>query len=147
MIIDDIKNCSDYYLFHESFKLAFDFLLNRNLDEIEDGKVDLLGERVFAIISSIDGQEKSSNFEVHNEYIDIHYVIKGVDRMGYKLRTDCSHPRGEFDLKNDYLLYDDEVNNIINLKKDSFAICFPKDAHAPVFKVRNLKKVVLKIKV
>jgi len=92
MIIDDMKNCSDYYLLHENFKLAFDFLLNVNLDKIEDGKVELLDKRVFAIISSVDGQDKSSKFEAHNEYIDIHYVIEGVDRMGYKPRMDCSQP-------------------------------------------------------
>lgn len=146
MILDEIKYCSKYNKLHPNFKLAFDFITNNNLAELEDGKVEILNDAVFAIISTIEKNGEPSKFEVHDAYIDIQYVIEGLDRIGYKTRKDCKQSCGDFDVDNDYLLFDDEVNNVFDLPKQSFAILYPNDAHAPLYKVNSLKKVVIKVR-
>jgi biofilm protein TabA len=61
---------------------VIDFLRDRNLEMIEPGKYPIAGEDVFAIITEPAAKElDSAGFERHRNYIDLHYVIKGEEKI------------------------------------------------------------------
>ena len=78
-------------------------------------------------------------FEAHRKYIDLHYIIDGVEQFGYA-NIDTLTPAGEYNEADDYILLCGEVNRI-TLSNGDFVIAFPEDAHIPALKYKNSEKV------
>ena len=150
MIFDRLNNSKQYEVLGERFKSAFDFLKNNNLAELKDGKYNIEGENIYANVQTLitkDKQEKK--WEVHREYIDIQYVIKGKEAMGYGILEDfsCDIPYNkEKDIE---FLKTKKEYNYVNVKAGDFVIFYPNDVHAPMLCVdgsEEIKKVIVKIK-
>ncbi len=148
MILDDLINCNRYANQHPLFSKAFDFLLSPNLDKLENGKHEIDSDNIFAIISR-NGNSISENpkMESHKKYIDIHFVLKGYDRVGWKTISDCEGSIGTFNVEDDYILYHENDYLTMNLSKNKFLIVYPEDVHVPLLETIDLFKIVLKIKV
>ena len=146
MIIDQLTNGFKYF---ESslFKKAFDYLVSCNFDTMNNGKLDIFGDDLFAIVSRNGDGKNNSKLEVHRKYIDIHYVVSGYDTIGWKFLQECKYPINDFDEKNDYQLFDDLDFNLIQLKASQFCVLFPNEAHAPLIETVGLNKIVLKLKI
>lgn len=147
MIIDNINNSDCYTALHPNLKLGFDFIHSFNPSKFEDGKHSIKGEEVFAIISKLNDFKPNDKLEVHNQYIDLQFIVNGSDYIGWKERAKCSLNEGLFNDEHDYLLYSDKPEFSFTLNKNCFAIFFPNDAHAPLMKNNNMLKIVVKIKV
>ncbi|OQY39136.1 MAG: hypothetical protein B6226_02415, partial [Candidatus Cloacimonetes bacterium 4572_65] len=50
MILDNLENSVRYNDLHQGFKKAFDFLKREDLTTLPSGKIELDGDKVFAII-------------------------------------------------------------------------------------------------
>ena len=58
-------------------------------------------------------------------------------------------PSKEYDIDNDYTLYDDTCS-FVKITQTQFAVLFPEDLHKPGIKINvptKVKKVVMKVKV
>jgi YhcH/YjgK/YiaL family protein len=82
--------------------------------------------------------------ECHRRYIDIQYVLEGIDEMGWKARTDCHAPVSEYSDERDIQFFHDTPTTWIATPPHSFCIFFPEDAHAPLVSETLVRKVIFK---
>ena len=148
MILDTLANADRYIHVHKGFDVAFAFLRNANLAELPAGRNELLGDWVFVVVVEGDGRGKDgAKLEAHRKYIDIQYMVSGVDAMGWKPTAACTRPEGEFDEAKDVVLFADDAEAWVDVHPGAFAIFFPEDAHAPMAGEGAMRKVVVKIAV
>jgi biofilm protein TabA len=145
MIIDDLAN-SDKYREHPSFGIAFDFLKNSDLASLSNGRTDLAGDDVFALVSRNGTTFNGAKLEVHRAYLDIHYIVSGSDTIGWKYLPDCQAPIEHFREKEDYQLFGDTDYMRFELGQNKFMVVYPSDAHAPCIETSELFKIVIKIR-
>lgn len=152
MIVDTVQNSDKYYSIHPLFPKAFDYI-RRNwaeLPKIEDGKYDIDGDKLRAIISNKKGMtaaESIAKFECHNNHVDIQLCIHGKEQMGWKPREKCKTEKGGYNEEKDVQLYADEPDTYFELTDGQFAIFFPEDVHAPMIGNDAIKKLVIKVKI
>ena len=148
MIVDDLSQANKYEVLHPRFKQAFEFLTSNNLEALALGKHIIDGENLFVIVvneEAVPMLESTSQFECHNQYIDIQYVFGGVETVGYKHRATCVEPRGEYSTEKDVLFYEDAPDFFFKLFPGQFGIYFPNDVHAPMIGEGKIRKVVIKV--
>jgi len=148
MIVDDLSQANKYEALHPRFKQAFEFLTSNNLEALSLGKHTIEGDNLFAIVvneEAVPILESTSQFECHNQYIDIQYVFGGVETIGYKHRETCLEPRGEYNAEKDVLFYEDAPDFFFKLFPGQFGIYFPSDVHAPMIGEGKIRKVVIKV--
>lgn len=150
MIIDTLQNAPKYFSIHPLFKKAFEYISKTDLNTIEMGKYEIDGDNIRAIFSNKKGMtaaESVSKFECHNKHIDIQLCINGVEGFGWKPRSACTLPNGEFNEEKDVQLFKDAPDMYFQLSNGQFAILFPEDVHAPMIGNAEIKKLVIKVKV
>jgi YhcH/YjgK/YiaL family protein len=148
MIVDHIKNAPKYFKMHHLFEIAFNYLTNTDLVNLDSGKYSIQGNECFAIINKYKSKNISESFaESHKKYIDIQFVISGEENLGYGFINDFENLdyNSEYDLQKHHGTLD-----FISLKTEHFAILFPDDIHMPGIikeKAMDIIKVVIKIAV
>lgn len=148
MILDVLENAHRYRALNKGFTKAIEFLLRPDLKELPLEKYEIDGNRVYAMVSKNPGRRKEdAQLETHEKYIDIQLVLAGTDEMGWKPKSLCSQPVGEYDPKSDIQFFADEPDAWISTKCGAFAIFFPEDAHMPLISSGQLHKVVVKVAV
>jgi biofilm protein TabA len=148
MILDVLENGHRYLALHKGFAKAFEFLARPDLKELSVGKYEIDGERVYAMVFKDPGRKKEDALlETHEKYIDIQLVLAGPDVMGWKPKSLCDKPTGEYDQKSDLQFFTDEPDVWISTKSGAFVIFLPDDAHMPSISSGILHKVVVKVAV
>jgi biofilm protein TabA len=148
MILDVLKMANNYLALNENFSKAIEFLLRPDLKELPAGKYEIDGERVYAMVSKDLGRRKEGALlETHEKFIDIQLVLAGTDSMGWKPKSLCNKPFGEYDREGDIQYFADKPDTWISTKSGAFVIFFPEDAHMPLISSGQLHKVVVKIAV
>jgi YhcH/YjgK/YiaL family protein len=150
MVIDKLSEINKYASLHPRFAKAIDYIVTNNLLIAETGTVLVDGEDIKAIImegNCVSKEESLAGFECHNTYIDIQIVLKGVETVGWRARTSCSSPKGEYSEEKDVLFYADAPTLFFELHAGMFSIYFPEDVHAPMIGEGAIKKVVMKVRV
>jgi len=149
MIFDRLNNSKQYYILGDRIKKGFEFLLNNNLKNLADGKYIIDNDEIYANVQSLKTKPKEEQkWEVHRKYIDIQYVIKGREKMGYGILEDFKEIEIPYDDKKDVEFLQGEKYNYINVQEGDFVIFYPNDVHAPMLSVNediNIKKVIVKI--
>jgi YhcH/YjgK/YiaL family protein len=106
------------------------------------------GDRIYAIISKGPGRNRiQAMLEAHRKYIDIQYVISGIDEMGWKSLADCGLTSREYDKDKDVVFFKDAPVEWVKVRAGSFAVFFPQDAHAPLVGDGEIHKAVVKVAV
>ena len=149
MIIDTLTSAQKYYGLHKNFKVAFDYLTSTDLNAVEVGKFDI-ADGVMIIASDNEGktaQVATEKFECHNKNIDIQVCIRGNETIGWKPRTDCTQPKGDYNDEKDVLFFADTPDMYFNLKGGQFVIFYPEDVHAPMIGEGLIKKMVVKVRI
>jgi biofilm protein TabA len=150
MIVDNLSAASKYASLHPLFAKAFAYIASVNLATLEVGKFDIDGDNLRGIVSDKNGvlpEESTAKFECHNAHIDIQVCIHGRERIGWKPRSTCIAPRGEYNAEKDVLFYDDKPDMFFGLRDNQFAIFYPEDVHAPMIGEGPIKKLVIKVKI
>lgn len=152
MIFDTITNARRYEMINPGFKKAFAYLAQFD-PTTPDGRHDIDGDRVFALVQSYQTAEPSSkHFETHQRYIDVQYVVDGEELIpcipSSRLATAQS-----YDEARDLLLYTDCSPDSVAASEfgpGDFAIYFPEDAHKPGCirkQASSVRKIVIKVAV
>lgn len=145
MVLDNLNNSSKYDQLHPLFKRAFEFLKNFDPQKNPNGKHTIEGDQLFALISDHDDYVPNTKLEAHKRYIDIQYVYKGLDMIGWKETGNCTMPLAGFDTEKDFILYNDQPLFIFKLDANCFTVLWPDDAHAPLMGTAKMIKVVVKV--
>lgn len=147
MIIDKLENFNRYNSVHPLFNMVLNVL--NNFKNIEFGKEKIMiKEEDLYVIPFKPGNSNAINpkLEIHRKYIDIHFIISGTETCGWKPGENCSSPEGDFNYKDDYILFADLDYQRIVLQEKSFIIFFPGEAHVPCIETKELQKFILKVK-
>jgi YhcH/YjgK/YiaL family protein len=149
MIIDKLSNSILYSSLSERINKAFNYLQSTDFNVLPPGKYEIDGNNVFAILAEYQTKDGSEGKpESHKKYIDVQYVTKGSELIGYAplINQEISEPYKE---ENDIVFYKTKCS-FIELSEGMFAILFPDDVHLPGIKVNEksfVKKVVVKVKI
>jgi YhcH/YjgK/YiaL family protein len=148
MILDVLENAHRYLVVNKGFAKAIDFLLRPDLKELPVGTYGIDGERIYAMVSKDMGLKKENALlETHKQYIDIQLVLAGIDDIGWKPKSLCKQPSGEYDQESDLQFFADKPNTWLSIENGEFAIFFPEDAHMPLISSGQIHKIVVKIAV
>lgn len=149
MIIDKLSNSHLYSGLGERINKAFKYLKETDFSKMELGKYEIDGDNIFALVNEYTTKDESEGkLEAHKKYIDVQFVAKGSELMGYA-------PLGnqkiidEYNEQNDITFFSGE-KSFTRVDEGMFAIFFPTDVHLPGIKVNKsayVKKVVIKVKV
>ncbi|HRW10897.1 MAG TPA: YhcH/YjgK/YiaL family protein [Caldilineaceae bacterium] len=127
---------------------GFNYLQQTNLAAVPAGTVQIDGDRVFAMIQEYNTKPRAQGFwESHRKYIDIQYVVSGVEHMGYVNIAQVTN--GAYDADKDLIVHEGSGSFIL-LPAGMFTLLFPNDVHMPQIAVDNphpVKKVVVKVAV
>ncbi|MCK0123828.1 YhcH/YjgK/YiaL family protein [Gelidibacter sp. F2691] len=149
MIVDKIENIGLYKGLHKGIDKALAYIKNTNFDALPVGKHEIDGDAVFAILKEYPTKPiEDQLMESHIKYIDVQYVIEGVEHMGVTMKSG-QDPKKAYDPEDDYMLFE-EPYDIITVKAGMYAIFFPDDIHMPEVTTgapSNVKKVVVKVKI
>lgn len=148
MIVDDITNFKKYLGLNKYFKKAFDFLIDFDVNSFDNGKLIIESDNLYAIVSKIgDSNLSEIKMESHQKYIDIHFVIKGNETLGWKSLNYCDEKIGDFNIEKDYILYQEKEFMKFTITKNKFVVFFPEDVHVPSIHTSDLIKIVMKVKI
>lgn len=149
MIFDKIENAHLYAKTHAGINKALNYLKNTNFLELANGKHEIEGDAIFAIVNEYETKKPEENLlESHIKYIDVQFIAQGVEQIGFTTFNN-QKPIKLYDSADDYMLFK-EPYNLITLNKGMFAIFYPDDIHIPGLMadtISKVKKVVVKVKV
>jgi len=116
----------------------------------EDGRVDIDGDRVYALVQSYETKTGSQvMFEGHRRYIDLQFVYEGEEMLGWA-PADLAEVTRPYDQERDMWLgsVPDGAWTPVRLSAGDIAVLYPTDAHAPMRAVGTsspVKKLVVKV--
>ncbi|WP_075590745.1 YhcH/YjgK/YiaL family protein [Labilibacter marinus] len=147
MILDSLDNVKHYRSLNERIKKGFEFLEEIDFETIEAGKYNVDGDDIFAIVSEYNTKEHpDAKPEAHERYLDIQYIVKGEEYIGYAPLED-QEVMVPYNVEKDVVFYHSELS-LMKMSEGMFALFFPTDVHAPNMKIEEskpVKKVVVKI--
>jgi biofilm protein TabA len=148
MILDTLKSADRYAGLHPGFAAAFEFLRRRDSASLPVGKRDVRGSQVYASVSEERGRGPGgAKLEAHRKYIDIQYVVSGIELIGWQNLADCGASGEGYSLEKDIEFFTARPDVWVRVSPGSFAIFFPEDAHAPLAGDGPIHKVVMKVAV
>jgi len=147
MYLAKLAHAKRIYPLNEQFEKIFDYLRNHDLLTMPLGRIELDGDAVFINNALEDAVSQASQvLEVHQQYLDIHILLEGHERIGWKALEDLSVLKQAYDAQKDFALYDEQPSTFVDLYPGDMAIVFPEDAHAPIIGEGKIRKAVVKIK-
>lgn len=149
MILDSVKSFEKYRTLVPGFDKVYDFIRKNNLNELEEGRHEIDGNRIYCTIAAgeLKGIElKDCPLEIHDSYIDIHFLIDGSETIGLKDRCLCDDSATKYDSDNDIAFLPDAPDNYVSLGTGNFIVVFPSDAHAPLMGEGQYRKAVFKVR-
>ena len=149
--IDRKEFAVSYFKNKARWEKAFTFLKTSDLSKLEVKRYDIDDDNLYASLSEyLTKNEEDARFEAHQKYIDIQYVINGIEQISItpmSLKKDIIIP---YDTAKDIEFM--TVTRCANMKAtpERFFIFFPDDIHRPGVKISEnsqVRKVVVKVKV
>lgn len=148
MLVEPLLFFPKFFSLHPLFRVAHEFLMRVKEQGIPEGTFPLENESIIAIVESRAGKTQTgARLEAHRKYIDIHYTLQGVDRIGWRPLALCSCIEQPYQSTTDKLFFRDHPSSWIDLHPELFAVFYPYDAHAPLCGSTHVKKIVVKVPV
>ncbi len=134
-------------ILHPLFKPLFDYVKSCDLFCAQLGRIELDGDNLYIMNSEVDAipQEKQV-LELHHQYIDVHILLEGRERIGWKAADDLTQEVKAYSSDGDCALYGDAPSMWVDLLPGQFVIVYPEDAHAPCIGEGKIRKLIAKVK-
>lgn len=147
VIFDKLEHCKTYAVVSENLNKGFDWLINTYTLDTPEGKYEIDGEKVYAIVTSYKTKPYSEGeFESHKKYLDIQYIPKGEEMICVTGLENLT-PKTDFDHEKDIVFYTGD-GDPVRLPEGYFMVLFPQDGHKPGIMTGSerlgVKKVVVK---
>ena len=149
MIFDKIENLDRYREFAEYGKLIRDFIKQDKSEHLAEGRYELDGENLFALVQTYETKDKDdARMEAHRKYADLQFMEEGEERI-YVDFADELEMEEDRTPDQDILFYKKAGDHGFNiLTEGTFGYYAPQDAHMPCIKNKekqNVRKIVFKI--
>ncbi|MDI2091239.1 YhcH/YjgK/YiaL family protein [Commensalibacter oyaizuii] len=131
---------------------GLDFLRNTDFSQYQPGKIPLDGDIMFAeVIDTTTRNINDSKPEIHEKYLDIHYLVFGTEYIGVVPDLGENKVFETMMPKRDITFYENVSHEtFIEMFPGSYVVLFPQDVHRPC-SCKNtetaIRKVVVKIAV
>ena len=149
MIADRLDRAAQYAGLPKRIRTALEWLRATDLAALPVGRIDLEGDKLFALVQEYDTKPMSEGlWEAHRSYIDVQYVVRGVERMGYTPVETITVTK-PYDAEKDYL-NGTGPGAFIEAPAGMVFVLWPGDAHMPGMRVDGpvpVRKIVLKVAV
>lgn len=149
MISDFLENASAYMSLTPRIAAALKFLQTTDLLSLALGKHQLDGDNLFAMVQEYMTKTPDKAFwEAHRRYIDVQYIVSGIEAMGWAPIQQMSVVK-EYDHEKEYTMLNGS-GQFINMTPGNFVIFFPHDAHMggiAIAQPSDVRKIVLKVAV
>jgi YhcH/YjgK/YiaL family protein len=150
MIAGTIQQTAEQLKMTPNLEKAFAFLKSTDLSALADGRVEIDGVDVYALVQSYETVlPEAAKFEAHRKYLDIQLVVAGREIIGWaplEHMVDCTPYNDVKDVFNGKVPA--EAMSQVDLSAGELAVLYPSDAHAPKIAVdqpAQVKKVVVKV--
>lgn len=149
MITDKLERAALYGGLAPRIRTALEWLQATDLNALPVGRVDLDGDNLFALVQEYDTKPRDDGvWEAHRKYIDVQYVVRGRERMGY-IPVEVITVTKEYDAEKDYLNGTGN-GSFIYAPMGMVFVFWPGDAHMPGMQVDGpepVRKIVIKVAV
>ena len=153
MIVTDLEHVNEQAALPPALQKAFEFLkqVRAGQQTLADGRVDIDGERVYALVQSYDTKSGEPKFEAHRKYLDVQYIVSGEEVIGWAF-LDRMIVDAPYDAAKDVCLGRVPAADVtpVRLSAGQLAVLYPSDAHAPKLAAgapAAVKKIVVKVAV
>lgn len=147
MIVDRLENSAALMLLPPRLKRAVEYLRTTNLSALSLGRHDLDGDRLFALVQEYTTRKPDEcMWEAHRMYIDVQYVVRGAERMGYA-NIAQARERDAYDAARDVAFFE-PGDDYITVREGMLAIFGPEDVHAPSCSLAHpgpVRKIIIKV--
>lgn len=148
MIVSNLKNSERIEGLHPLFKTLFAYVKSHDLLRTDLGRIEIDGERLF--INNVNPEcvaAEKQVLELHHDYIDVHILLEGAERIGWKALEDLQEETKAYSKEEDCALYSDIPTTYVDLLPGQFAIVYPEDPHAPIIGNGKIRKLIAKVKI
>lgn len=153
MIVTDLENLPRQVGLTPGLAKAINFLRETRGQDLADGRVEVDGDTVFALVQSYATLDPSQPplFEAHRRYLDVQYIVSGEEVIGWAPldRLSVTRPYDEASEAVLGTVAADDMTRVL-VPAGFLAVLWPSDAHAPKLSARGprpVKKIVVKVAV
>ena len=149
MIYAKNSDALTYRGIHPSLDMALERITKEFLSSVGEERVEIKGSDVYATRFTYETiPEEESFFEAHRNYLDIHLMLEGSERVEIAPPETLT----EFDRveANDFYAYRGEGQYRLVLSPGDFLVVFPNDAHKIKMRVdgpETVTKAVFKVRI
>jgi YhcH/YjgK/YiaL family protein len=152
MIVTDLQYLDLQVSMTLALTKAIEFLRLPDLQGLPDGRVEIDGDRMFAVVQRYETmQTDAPKFEHHQKYIDVQYVAYGEEVIGWApaTRMTITEP---YDADRDicFGIVEKGEWTPLRLRAGQLMVLYPEDGHAPKLAAgapSPVMKIVVKVAV
>jgi len=151
MIVTDLAHAREQSGPVPGLRKALEFLTAAQARPPADGRIEIDGDRAYALVSSYQTARASEPlaFEAHRKYIDVHFVLSGEEIVAWAPIERLSVTR-EYDAAKDvwFGTLCAGAATPVWLVTGYLAVLYPEDGHAPKLAAGEpvaVKKIVVKV--
>lgn len=152
MIITDLAHIEHQASMTLVMHKAVSFLRQPTVKTLTDGKIEIDGNRVFALVQRYETTSTGEpKFEYHQKYIDVQFIVSGEEIIGWVPRNRMKITEA-YDAGRDVCFGIAASGSVISvhLQAGQLAVLYPEDGHAPKLAVgapSSVMKIVVKVAV
>lgn len=151
MILDVLQNLPRYADNNRLLLSAYDFIQAYKKHPLACGRYEIDGDRCFAFVQSYETVSADKDYEMHERYMDLQYVVAGTEKMFWTSMNGlhCTAPP---DTQKDIAFYTEKDGAApceLSVHADEFVIFYPQEPHKPgcfVAAPETVRKIVVKIR-
>lgn len=133
MIVSDLDHIDHQVIGAPGLQKAFVFLRSSNIQSLPDGRVEIDGNRVFALVQRYETMiTDAPKFECHRKYIDVQFIVSGEEVIGWT-PLERMMIIDAYDADKD-ICFGTVANGKwtrVYLQTGQLAVLWPEDGHAP----------------
>ena len=84
--------------------------------------------------------------EMHRKYIDVHVLLGGTEKIGWRPIEDILTYSQDYDEASDCALSNDTPQFYVDMRPGDICIVYPEDPHAPAISDGAIRKLIGKVK-
>lgn len=149
MIYGSLSHEKTYSFLPREVQEAIAFARTHDLSALPKGRNDIAGDALYVNIAHYTtGPSEEKGWEAHRDYLDIHVLAEGCERIDLapieRMQT------GTYEKDRDYVPATGEATASVTMHPGDFLLCFPEDVHRPGVMLdapAPLKKGIFKVRV
>lgn len=151
MIIDNIKNSNRYLDSHKNIAAALQYIAEHADDpDLKDGSYPIIPDEVIVHVLTKDTHAREeAQMEIHKNFMDIHYIIRGAERCGIAPLAEESDIAYSQDTDNGF--WDCRDTYDVLIREGEFYAVWPMEPHCPLCnadgRTETIRKIICKVKV